>query len=414
MVVAALDGPAADVRTAAHAYIAPGDHPGRVIQRVLSIAREELDTEVCFVAEFTGGRRVFRYVNGEVASFSLEVDGGDPLDDTYCQRIVDGRIEPVVADTRRHAATRTLPVTAQQGVGSHIGVPIVLSDGRIFGTLCGMGHSPDHELGIREVMFLRGAAALAADQLEQDELVGEDREEARVRSRRVLEAGGPTMVFQPILELATMEVVGVEALARFEAEPVRPPDVWFDEAWSVGCGRELELSALGNALAALEDVPDGVFLSVNLSPETMLDDDYLEILAATDAARVVLEITEHSRIFNYGQLRRSIAQARQLGAHLCVDDLGAGFSGLRDLVELAPDVLKLDRSLVAGIDSDRLRRIVTQALASAGHLIRATVVAEGIETPVQLRTLRTLGVTAGQGFLLARPSPTPPASRQLA
>jgi EAL domain-containing protein (putative c-di-GMP-specific phosphodiesterase class I)/DNA-binding NarL/FixJ family response regulator len=215
-------------------------------------------------------------------------------------------------------------------------------------------------------------------------------------------------VFQPIVDLVDGRVCGMEALARFLTRPRRSPETWFAEASTHDLLIPLELAAAGHALGQLDLVPEGVYVSVNVSPQTLCAPGLLEILRDVPARRVVLELTERSPIVNYEEAVECVSNLRVLGARLAVDDVGRGFSGLGRVVELAPDLLKIDRSLVSGVDSDAAKSALIARLTSYGDEIGMDVVAEGIETEAELETLRALGVRNGQGFLLGRPGPIPP------
>jgi EAL domain-containing protein (putative c-di-GMP-specific phosphodiesterase class I) len=161
------------------------------------------------------------------------------------------------------------------------------------------------------------------------------------------------------------------------------------------------------ALAELPRVPAEVYLAVNVSPATLLSAAFRKILASTDADRVVVEVTEHVPVEDYGALNQALSPLRSLGVRLAIDDAGAGFASLRHILRLAPEFVKLDRTLIEGIESDRSHRALAAGLISFAEKIDATIIAEGIERSAQLKALRDLGVTYGQGFLLARPAPLP-------
>ena len=214
--------------------------------------------------------------------------------------------------------------------------------------------------------------------------------------------------FQPIVDLKSGTAVGSEALARFAQQPIRPPDVWFAEAASVGLGIELELTALDLALEQLHRLPSGLYLSLNASAETIMTEQFRSILADVPAERIVLELTEHSPVDDYLQFERSIQDLRSRGVRLAVDDAGAGFSSFRHILDLRPDVIKLDIGLTRGIDRDPARQALGRALLAFGlETYNTTIVAEGIETEGELATLRSLGCPTGQGFFLGRPSRLP-------
>ncbi len=211
--------------------------------------------------------------------------------------------------------------------------------------------------------------------------------------------------FQPIVDLRSGQAVGAEALARFAQQPVRPPDVWFAEAASFGLGVELELTALDLAIEQLHRLPSGLYLSVNASVEAITSDRFRAVLADVPAERIVLELTEHTPIVDYPGFERSIRDLRASGLRLAVDDAGSGFSSFRHILDLQPDVIKLDIGLTHGIDRDPARQALGRALLTfALETSDTAIVAEGIETQGELETLRDLGFPSGQGFLLGRPS----------
>jgi EAL domain-containing protein (putative c-di-GMP-specific phosphodiesterase class I)/CheY-like chemotaxis protein len=229
---------------------------------------------------------------------------------------------------------------------------------------------------------------------------------ARIRS--ILDGhGGLTMVFQPIVDLTTGMTVGTEALARFSTDPVRPPDQWFLEAAEVGLGNELELSAVRLALNAFPVLPPDAFLSVNASPEVASGHELLSELERVPAGRAVIEITEHAPVSDYAALNSALRSARALGARLAIDDAGAGFASLRHILQLSPDLIKLDISITRGIDTERANRALAASLVTFASEIGADLVAEGIESAEELDALRDMGIRLGQGYFLGRPAALP-------
>jgi EAL domain-containing protein (putative c-di-GMP-specific phosphodiesterase class I) len=228
--------------------------------------------------------------------------------------------------------------------------------------------------------------------------------DVRLEVERVIAEARLAMVFQPIVELASGRVVGVEALARFPGSDLGPA-TWFARAAEVGLAAELELTAVRVALADLDALDPEVFLAVNVSPDVAASAELATTLAASDPRRIVLEVTEHAPVDDYAGLQRALDPLRHAGLRLAIDDAGAGYASLRHIVKLAPDVIKVDVSLTRRIDTDRVQRALTAALTSFAAQTGTGIVAEGIETPSQLRALRDLGVRCGQGYLLARPAP---------
>lgn len=217
---------------------------------------------------------------------------------------------------------------------------------------------------------------------------------------------GVAAVYQPIVDLARGVVTGYEALARFtHPEIVGGPDVWFAAAAAHGLAGELDAAALRAALAARPKLPGNTFLSVNVEPASLLDRSVRDALASTGPlGGVVIEITEH-RTVPVAALEPVLDRLRGDGALIAVDDAGAGYSGLSQILDLRPSILKLDHSLVSGIDRDEAKAAMVEMLGVFAGRIDAWVLAEGIETTAELERVAALGVPLGQGYLLGRPAP---------
>jgi len=233
-----------------------------------------------------------------------------------------------------------------------------------------------------------------------------DRREERIRT--ALDDGHPTAVFQPVVRLLDGEVVGVEALARFDTGLTESPLSWFEEAESVDLRVELELAAVRAALAAANELADELWVSLNVSPRTALSTErLLHALSPIRLDRLVVEITEQAEVEDYDELNVALRRLRGEGVRIAVDDAGAGYASLRHILRLEPDMIKLDKSLVRDVHRDRARRALATALITFAAEIGATIIAEGIETAAELDALRRLGVTFGQGYHLARPHRPP-------
>ncbi|GAA4368342.1 sensor domain-containing phosphodiesterase [Paeniglutamicibacter cryotolerans] len=234
-------------------------------------------------------------------------------------------------------------------------------------------------------------------------------EEAMARVAMVLATRALCTAFQPVHCLSTGTVLGAEALTRFPGSPCLSPETWFREAAMTGLGVELEIMALETALRAALGVPAQLYVAVNLSPEACLDPRLIDLLAASGlaAGRIMVEITERHHVHDYAPLTAALESLRRAGVRLSVDDAGAGFASMRHILELKPDVVKLDRGLIAGIDADPGQRALGAAMVGFAGEIGASLVAEGIETEAELATVTALGMGSGQGYLLGRPTTLP-------
>lgn len=250
---------------------------------------------------------------------------------------------------------------------------------------------------------MRAFADLTAFEINRElEAVKAD-EEKRRRVTSAIDEGQPSIVYQPIVCLETHRAVGFECLARFAAEPLRPPDAWFDEAAEVGLGTALEIVALRKALAAFPAFPPEVYLAVNASPRTIMSSGFADALGGAPADRIVVEVTEHASVADYHDLASVVMAMRQRGIRLAVDDAGAGYASMRHILNLQPDLIKLDMELTRNIDLDLARRALAAALIGFARDTGSQIVAEGVETASELKTLRGLGIKTAQGYLLGRP-----------
>lgn len=213
------------------------------------------------------------------------------------------------------------------------------------------------------------------------------------------------IVHQPIVGLRTGEVVASEALSRFDSAHPRTPDEWFRDAWRVGRGPELELATAAAALQDLDSLPSTCRLTVNISPNIIERPELASMLEPIDGSRLVLEITEHMEPEDFERTRRHLNPFRCRGVQVAMDDAGSGFSGLSRLIELAPDIIKLDRVIIEGIDLDPVRRSLATAIVAFARDVGAIVVAEGVETTDQLDAVERLGIEQVQGYLVGRPGP---------
>lgn len=361
--------------------------------------------DLSLLSEFQAGRQVYRHVSKDAnGPFQLTPDEGPPLEDTYCERVVNAALPHVISDAHDHPITQELPVTDEAGIGAYVGVPVRMADGRLYGTLCCVNREPDPSLRDRDARFLSVLAAIVGDELSRHEA-------DRVRLARITSRIEAAMfrdelshVFQPIVELATGRVAGLEALARFAPDPRQSPQQAFAEAWEVGLGVELDLHAVRVALARLDQIPEPLYLSINASPDTVAAPDFEIALRHSRSERVVVEVTEHAVATHYEQLHEAMGRVRALVVRFAVDDVGAGYAGLNHLVRVAPDVIKLDRFLISGIDRDPARQALASAAAQFAERARVRLIAEGIETEAEHQQLCRLGIPFGQGYHYARPT----------
>lgn len=225
--------------------------------------------------------------------------------------------------------------------------------------------------------------------------------------QRVLDTRAIQPTFQPVVSLRDGVVRAYEALARFDVERLTNPAEAFIAAAQLGLGVELELLAIERAFEFLGDLPAEAWLSANLSVEALLDPRVQALLLAHADQGIAVELTEHAPVSDYPALVAVTDRLRAAGLRIAVDDTGAGFASLSHILQLRPDIIKLDITLTRGIDTDPVRMALARSLVGFAHDIGATLIAEGIETVAEHDKLRGLNVPLGQGYHYARPGPLP-------
>lgn len=312
----------------------------------------------------------------------------------------------MIHDALENPEAQQLAVTRALPVRSHISVPIYFSDGELYGTFCCFNSSSaDHTLDKRDLKMLRTFAAFSGKQIEQHVKADRARKEKHGRIRSAIDTKAFSIHYQPIFNLERNGVTGFESLSRFNVEPRRTPDVWFREAAEVGLGEELEMAVIEEALAALDYLPDTVYIALNTSPNNIISGAVGKLLGhSLSLQRIVVEVTEHAPVSDYAALATALAPLRKKGLRFAVDDAGAGYSTFLHILMLNPDIIKLDMSLIRNIDSKPKQRALATAIIGFAKQTGSIIIAEGVETESELETLRALGVAKAQGYYLGKPT----------
>ena len=374
----------------------------RQVAELLRTAKDALGLSVAFLSRMDGTTQHLEVVESAIP-FLFPEGARLKQETSFCQAILDGRLPAVIPDVRRHPEAMALPAARFPRLRSYVSVPVTLSDGTVYGTFCAAGLTADKGLTKRDRALMEVLASAAAVIIEPGVAADALRSDIEQRLAPVIDDGGPTVVLQPIVDLVTGRRVGAEALSRFPAAWGLPPDVVFHQAHSADLGHRLELLALERAAAHLEHVTG--YVAMNVSPRTLLTPACGELLTRLPAERVLLELSEHEQVEDYGALRAALDAPRAAGMRLAIDDVGAGFSSLRHIVLCGPDVIKLDRSIVDGVGSDPVLRTLVAALVDFAHGNGTRVVAEGVETLPDVEALKELAVDLAQGWYFGRPGP---------
>jgi len=377
---------------------------GSRIRQGLEAVRKHLGMEVAYVSEFVGNLSVLREVDAPGLEALIKPGDSRSLDDGYCRHILAGRLPELMADTADYPLAASMAITREVPIGAHMSVPIRLVDGQAYGMFCCLSPTPNATLNPRDLAVMRVFADMAAQDISREVEAERGRAVSRTATERLIADQQFRFLYQPIMAFAGCQVVGFEALCRFTPEPYRSPDKWFNEAAAAGCGELLELAVLQLALKALEALPEDTFVSINASPATILGGGLDAVLEGMPLHRIVLEVTEHAEVADYLALTSALAPLRAGGVRLAIDDAGAGYSSMQHILQLRPDIIKLDMNLTRAVDRDPARRALASALSLFAKETNCQIVAEGIETAAEFATLERLGVAKGQGYLLGRPA----------
>lgn len=373
---------------------------GRVtLSRVVEVAHRYLDFDGVCISEIADGQAVCRAVAGPFALELVQVGDVLPAESSLGWQLVHGRIPAVIPDARASVLTG-LGKPDGPTIGAFIGVPLRLRDSSLYGSLCAVNGEPVPALSERDLRFLSMLGEIVIDELEEQRRL----ETLRRDLLTLIDGGSVSMAAQPVIELRSGHCLGVETLARFPG-PFNEPEAAFAAAKSVGLDYELERLCVIGAWGLLPLLGPRQVLSFNLSPDTLVE------LARRNQHRLelpwhqlVIEITEHAAVSRYEELRDLLAPFRAKGLRIAIDDAGAGYASFHHIVELRPDYIKIDRSLVDRVATDHARRVAISAFVMLALDLNATTVAEGVESADDLTTLGEIGIDAAQGFLLGRPS----------
>jgi EAL domain-containing protein (putative c-di-GMP-specific phosphodiesterase class I) len=363
------------------------------------------------------GWKIFDDVMREIAQALVGITGNSLRDsDIVAELMISGNAFVIVLSPPRNTMHIEPEQLAKLGERVEAKVRESLSETmdpaiyRKFGCYVGWSTvTPDPDIRIERLVY-EGLERALADSHSREE---HDAAERRARLREIIDGELVHTLVQPILDLTDFSVVGYEALSRGpEGGEFERPDKLFKVAYDSHLVLQLERLCRTKAVQSTKELPDGRLLFLNIEPETIADPELREAMFSTLLAtaglspeRIVLEITERTAIVDFPGFRSTLEYLRALGFAVAVDDAGAGYGSLQCLAEVKPQWLKIDLSLIRGIDSDPVRRQLVSSLVTFANEMGVNLVAEGIETREELVAVREIGVRHGQGFLLAVPAP---------
>lgn len=376
---------------------------------LLEAVRCFLNMDVAFTSRFTDSQRRVELVQASSAvATPIPAGSAEQLDNSYCFKIACGQLDNIVPDTMAHPVTRDMRVTRQLSIGAYIGVPITLQNGDTYGALCCYDNKPNAALSRRDVDLLHSIASYVGQVMGRTLAQQQKQDLTREQVRYVIDQHKIEVVFQPIYGKHSARYEYYEVLARFNTDPYRPPNEWLHDADTVGLGLEVESAIIHRVVARLNSAKARgleVKTSINVSPQMVESGLLPELLKAVDSRQVKIELTEHVRVKDYQRFRTFLRPLSDRGFKICIDDVGAGFASLKHILEIEPDVIKLDLSLASNIHLDKKRQALVTGLLAFAHSFNCEVVAEGIETQEEYQALEALGVAYFQGWYFSRPVP---------
>lgn len=212
-------------------------------------------------------------------------------------------------------------------------------------------------------------------------------------------------VYLPVVELKARAVRGYELLARFSGGPTAPAGMWFESAAKLGLTAPLERRIMRAGFGTADKLPQGAFVAINVTAEALISSQIQQLFGQRERYdNIVLEVSEQDT--QQPGVGEALKTFRAGGGRLAIDDIGSGFCNLRDVLTLKPDMLKIDRAIVRGVNRDAVKSAIIEGLGRMAARLDIPLLAEGIETREELAELERLDVPLGQGYLFGEPSPS--------
>lgn len=374
-----------------------------LIQDILKSLRTEIGMDVAFIAEFHEGQRVFRYIDASETSPPVKPGDGDPIEHTYCQRVIDGQLPDIIFDVTSLPPEEQLAVAEDYKIKSYLCVPITLGNGKTYGSLGCIGHQPNWQIGEQDILLMSAMARVYGEWFESMEKAHEHQHAMAQEVQAALSGDTLEVLYQPIFDITHHKAVGFEALARLRSKEGLSPLSLFKEAEELGHKVELELKAIRLGLQGLDYFRDAQFISVNASMETAISPDLPAALEHADMKRVVLEINDPMDLQIFSKVTKSLRALLNRGLRIALDDRALGTDGLKQLDILGPDIIKLHIRNVLQMKGDRLLKLQASPFSGFSEENACKLIVEGIETRQQLDTILEQGITHAQGYYLGAP-----------
>jgi EAL domain-containing protein (putative c-di-GMP-specific phosphodiesterase class I) len=379
----------------------------RLIRSVVRELREFLHMDIAYVSQFHDEFQTFLAVDFSTEGEQVGIREGDStyLSKSFCKRVADGKLSNLIIDATTEPAVADIPETFAVPIKSFISAPIRMGDGKIFGSICCFSRSTCDWLTPQDASllglfseFIARSFSVKADTL--NELFIRQQEISDIiKSKRY------QILYQPIIEYPTKNIIGFEALTRFQRNNISgDTEEVFKIASAAGMAPQLELEIIQSAYEQFEPASDDQFLSVNLSPKTVESDAFFTAFPTWHEHALVLELTEHDAVENYASFNKKIDNLTGSGAKLAIDDAGSGYASFKHVVELNPEIIKIDASTIRGVNKNKNKQGLIKAFVAYGDFTGTKIIAEGVESEEELDMLLALGVKLFQGYFFSQPA----------
>lgn len=369
---------------------------------LLRTARTKLRMEVGFISRFDGDMRTFYLVDSAPGVDIVRSGGSDYRGESLCQRVVDGRAPQLIGDAQQTSGASDLTAVKLVPVGAHISVPIVFSDGSVFGTFCVFSRYSIPELNYRSLAMCRVFADAIATMIEEAEALPQYESEHRIQLKsevtELITTHGLKYVRVPLVNLNTGKQEGTELIPSLvrATDNIASPLLLVHQAVRLGLANLIGVNLIEQLLAELSASPHERHVVVNVTPEFLAEFNFTAWLNNDLCGRIVFEISEHDRVASYHELKRILQPLRQSGIRLSIDNAGAGFASMQHILQLQPEFVKLDSGLTCGIASDTGQQAMLQALLLFSRSQGSTLVADGISDKQDEDYLLHSGISLGQ------------------
>lgn len=374
----------------------------RSMRDLVDALRRHLSMEVAFIGELTDRQRILRVVAAQGPD-GPRSGRADPEAESHCAQVVEGRLPEILGDISEHPTAAGLQAVRDLEIAAYIEVPLRLPGGELYGTLCCYDRTENNSLGERDLALMRAVAEVLGERIARRRKEDQEAYAFRAALTSTLGSDAIQVAWQPIVRVNDRQPIGNEALARFPEIPQIATGEMFMMARRLTPDLNLDMQVLERVLAQRGKDDGGQLRFINAWPELLTESRFFDLIKRA-GKDVVIELVEDPATIPTEMLKQAAMRVRRYGLRVAIDDVGTGHSNLARLVEICPDYIKLDRSLIREIDRDPAKQALVATFVSFSERIGGQIVAEGVERAAELEVLADLRVPLAQGFYIGRPT----------